>query len=337
MEECPAPIFPFNTDGSGIAEEILSERLSLKNIRSRIVGMDFIAAYDLCRELSDCLISEGREAEAIAIINSFDAVVARSGIVSGLIFDLRAALLHIKTAILIQSGDSDNAKIAAAECLNLLAQNVKRRDEAFLSVLAALLYDIARLHIGEGKYRQAEREIEKSAKIFERLARTKPQRYGAAHIMAVDTATKAHLSKVKQAQMLADLHIASDVYMKEVNSGVENAAANLIDSLESAGATLMQMGREREAVQYFTRALKYLSKIETEFSMRQLELSVKLGEALLGVKSSRDKGVHLLNTMLHKASRLNADALHKKIVDILYNAKNHGSDILGFWHKLFPR
>ncbi|MDE6651314.1 MAG: hypothetical protein K2K08_02785 [Paramuribaculum sp.] len=337
MEESTQPIFPHFCSESNSASDFTDTPLRIKAVKDKIIDLDFIPAYDFCCNLVNQLVSLGRENDALAAINGFNAIALRNNAGNKELEDFRAALLYIKTGVLIHNGDTDAALLAAAECLNILAQDVKRRDEAFLNILAGLLYSIAGLHISMGKYRQAEREIEKSAKIFERLARSDAQRYGAAHIMAVDRATKTHLSKVKQAEMLAALHIASDTYMKDVNAGVENAAANLVDSLETVGKTLMQMGKEREAVQYFTRALKYLTKIETEFTPRQLELSVELGEALLGVKSSREKGVHLLNTLLHKASRLNADDIHKKIVDILYNAKNHGSDILGFWHKLFPR
>ena len=55
------------------------------------------------------------------------------------------------------------------------------------------------------------------------------------------------------------------------------------------------------------------------------------------MKTSRDKGIHLLNTMLHKAIKINAEDEHRRIVDILLNAKNQKLDILGFWHKIFPR
>ena len=77
--------------------------------------------------------------------------------------------------------------------------------------------------------------------------------------------------------------------------------------------------------------------MEPDFSMRQLRLSVDLGEALLQANATRDKGVHLLNTMLHKASRLNAVDEHSRITNILLNAKSRNLDILGLWHKIFPR
>ena len=97
------------------------------------------------------------------------------------------------------------------------------------------------------------------------------------------------------------------------------------------------MNRYREAIHFYTRALKYLTRIEGEFTLQQLRLSISLGEALVQTKNTRDKGVHLLNTMLHKATKLEATDEHKQIVEILLNAKNNSLDILGLWHKMFPK
>ena len=66
-------------------------------------------------------------------------------------------------------------------------------------------------------------------------------------------------------------------------------------------------------------------------------MSIDLGESLLNVKATRDKGIHLLNTLLHKATKLGAETEHRRIVDILFNAKSRKLDILGIWHKVFPK
>ena len=58
---------------------------------------------------------------------------------------------------------------------------------------------------------------------------------------------------------------------------------------------------------------------------------------MLQIPAMRDKGVHLLNTMLHKATKINAGEEHRRIVDILVNAKSRSLDILSLWHKVFPR
>ncbi len=49
------------------------------------------------------------------------------------------------------------------------------------------------------------------------------------------------------------------------------------------------MDKHRQAVQYYTRALKYLVGIEPEMTLRQLTLSIDLGESLLYIKGSARK------------------------------------------------
>lgn len=251
--------------------------------------------------------------------------------------DIEVACRQVVTSLRIGVCDFDGALATAAQALQQLAQSPKRKDEAFLSVLAALLYDLAILHSQRGEYRQAERDIEKSLSLLDRLCRHNPERYASAQVIVMSETTVICRSKDAQTALLKQYKSASDSYMERINNGDDAAANLLIDSLMREGETLAKMGKHREAVQYFTRALRYLNQIENEFSLRQLTLSIALGEALLKVKNTRQKGVHLLNTMLHKAMRLQAMDEHRRIVDVLYKAGNSSLDILGFWHKIFPR
>lgn len=331
------PLFLELTTDTSAVENLLTSDLSPEFIRERLTGVPFNNAYDFARDVARRMVAEGRDREAIARMEEFDEFITANGDDDATFANLHAAMLQIIAGLRLHCGDYEEAMRDAGKCLNLLAREPKRRDEPFLSVLAAVLYDIARMHSGRGEYRQAEREIEKASKIYERLARTDAGRYGAAHMLAVAAATQTYTSRVKQANMLAHFHTATGAYIEMLDAGVEGAAAKLVDSLEQEGRTLARMGKQREAVQYFTRALKYLTRLEPEMSVRQLALSVDLGEALLAVKGSRDKAVHLLNTLLHKATKLHAEEQHKRIVDILLNTRTGGVDILGFWHKIFPK
>lgn len=311
---------------------------AMSEIRHAVGNVSFNQVLDFFRSLAIDRVNRGETALAIKIITDTDAMLMRAGDNIGReTLDLHAALMQILTALQIENGDLDDAKITAATTLNLLAQEPKRKDEPFLEVLGALLYDIAFLHSQRDEFKQAERELEKSLKIFERLARTNPDRYGSAHIMAQNAATSIYRSRVKQVNLLAHYQAATSTYLEMVNSGIVDATSRLIESLHTEGKTLSQMGRNREAVQYFSRALKYMQRLNPEIDLLQLEMSIDLGEALLAQNTTRDKGIHLLNTMLHKATKLGAADLHRRIVDILYNAKSHTLDILGLWHKVFPR
>lgn len=307
------------------------------SLRHAITDAPFNEAYDFIRAASHELAEAGRTAEAIETITDFDALAERFADESPEMLNIHAALMQTRVALLIYSGDTEQALTTAAKALNLLSQHARRKDEPFLAILASLLYDISLVHNAGGQHRQAEREIEKSVKIFSRLARVNPARYGSARILAVNASTAVFRSRQKQAETLAELHASVNDYLREVNEGIEDAGLRLVDSLTLEGRTLMKMSRQREAVQYFTRALRYLTRLEPEFSEKQLSLSVDLGEALLAQKTTREKGIHLLNTMLYKASKLSDDTEHRRIVDILFHARNSDRDIFAFWHKLFPR
>ena len=212
-----------------------------------------------------------------------------------------------------------------------------RKDEPFLQVLGALLYDLSFLHIVRKEYKAAERTLEKSMRVFERLAKMNPDRYGSAHIMALNASTSVYRSRVKQVNLLAHFQVATSTYLEMVNSGIHDAMDRLIESLANEGEMLMQLGKYRDAVQYYSRALKYLSKLSPEFSERHLKLSIKLSEALLHTRSTRQKGVHLLNTLLQKAVRMKSGKYVKEIETLLDEKTTGKFDILALWHKAFPK
>lgn len=301
----------------------------------------FDVAYDLLRSMASEHAAHGESAKAV---EAFAALVDASPLVQGKVaeetqarMNVHAALMQLTTALHVEQGALDVAATSAAAALSYLSQYPKRKDEPFLQLLGCLLYDVACLHGERGEYKQAEREVEKSIKIFERLAKSEPGRYAPPHMMALNGATAVYRNRVKQAELLAHYQAATTAYMEMLNAGVEDAAVRLSESLANEGDTLARMGKHREAMQYYSRALKYLTKVETSFTLTQLRLSISLGESMLAVAAMRDKGVHLLNTMLHKATKINALEEHRRIVDALYHAKSRSLDILSLWHKVFPK
>lgn len=332
------PVFmPPTTDVGPLRSRIKKSRGGIEIIKA-LEESPFDISYDHMRTLAAESMEKGELDKAVTafteLSSKIDEITEQE---TDNTLSVHAAVMQVLTALLIERGDTDGAAVTAARALNLLAQQPRRKDPPFLQVLGALLYDVAHLHSERGEYKQAEREIEKSIKIFERLAKTDAARYAAPHVMALNGATAVYRNRVKQAELLAHYQAATSSYLMMVNSGAEEAAARLAESLTNEGDTLARMGRHREAVQYYTRAMKYLTKVETDFTLRQLRLSIALGESMISVAAMRDKGVHLLNTMLHKATKLNAADQHRRIVDSLVNAKSRSLDILGLWHKVFPK
>ncbi len=331
------PIFLPSTTDISAQMAVTQGDINMSDLRHSIGTLPFNTTYDFFRSAAHKFVQEGDTDRAISYLLQFDALATRMGDESPTMLDIHAALMQILTAIYLQADMAGEAKVSAASTLTLLAQQSKRKDEPFLAILASLLYDIALMHDARDEHRQAERAIEKSIKLFTRLAKVNPTRYGSPHLMALNASTTIFKSRVKQTKTLAEHQMAANTYLRMLSDGIEDAGMRLVESLTAEGRTLVKMNRHREAIQYFTRALKYLTKIDSNFSYRHLELSIDLGEALLNVKTTREKGIHLLNTMLYKANKINADDLHRRIVDILLYAKNPTLDIFGFWHKLFPR
>ncbi|MDE6491285.1 MAG: tetratricopeptide repeat protein [Muribaculaceae bacterium] len=251
--------------------------------------------------------------------------------------DTVAVVSRTMAALLYMEGRHTDALKAGADALTCLAGTPRRKDDLYLSTLAATLYDISLIHSELHRYRQAEREITKALKLFERLAKSSPERYAPAVMLALDASTAIYRSRIEQVNLLAHYQVATTTYIEMARTGTGDAASRLIDSLGNEGKTLACMGRHREAVQFFTRALRYLTRMEPEFTVRHLSLSVDLGQSLLETTATRDKGIHLLNTMLHKSTRLGADDEHLRIVNILIEAKNPSLSILSLWHKIFPK
>ncbi|MDE6191595.1 MAG: hypothetical protein K2G47_08260 [Muribaculum sp.] len=270
-----------------------------------------------------------------------DAVALLSGIASheapGDTLLIRAALKQVIAAVLIEQDDIDGALDCIVEALKLLSENAKSKDVRFRSVLASLLYDLATVHAARNEYSAAERTIERSISIFDNLAKSNPQRYGSAHVYALKSATSIYRSRIKQVNLLAHYQVATSTYLSMAADGAPAAVGKLVDSLVNEAETLLKLGKPRDAVRNLSRALKYLDKTEDSFTLRKLKVSVMLGTALLHTFSTRQKGVHLLNTLLQKAKKMGATAQQEQIERLLDENTSSLIDMLSRWHKMFSR
>lgn len=303
-------------------------------------SLPFTEAYDTLRSFAREAIAIGEPHHAVTRLSNLALYAEGLPDADELpLADLRAAIMQVLTALYIETGDNDTAAAsAAASTLQMLARTPRRKDRQFLEVLGSLLYDIACLHSSHNEYKQAEREMEKALKVFERLGKLDSQRYAATIIAAMAGATGVYNNRVRQAELLAHYQAVTTTYTRMVAAGVADATDRLVDSLANEGDTLSDMGKHRDAIQYYSRALKYLQRLEPDtFTVRQLHLSVSLGSEMLLIPAMREKGIHLLNTMLHKAHKLNAPDEYERISQLLDNARSSRLDILSFWHKIFPK
>lgn len=333
------PLFiPAGAPVGVLAEKALADA-SLGDLRRAVNDLPFNTIYDYIRTGARRMTQSGEAHRAIAIITEFDEMMTRAGDNDRMSLDIHAALMQVLAGLQSAAGNDDAALSAAASTLTLLAQEPRRKDEPFLALLASVLYDMALIYNARGEYPHAERSLEKSAKLFARLAKISPERYAPVHVVALDALSKVCRKAGAQAEALKSCQEATARYIEMTREGLmDDAVARLADSLAEQGLTLAKMGRHREAIQYLSRAMRYMTKLQPEMDLRQLSISTQLGISLLLHKPTRDKGIHLLNTMLHKASRLGDAELHRRIVDVLADARTPVRlDILGVWHKIFPR
>lgn len=334
-----SPLFiPVGTPSGPLADLTLAEA-SPGALRRALDGLPFNTVYDYIRAGARILALQSQTPRALAAIAAFDDLLTRVGDPDRRALDIHAALLQVAVALNASSGNDDDALASAITALTLLAQEPKRKDEPFLAVLASLLFDMAGIYTRRGEHRQAERSLDKATNIFQRLARQNPERYAPAHVATLNAASQACQTAKAQTKVLTECQEATARYLALTREGsMDNAIALLADSLGRQGITLARMGRHREAIQLLSRALRYLTRLQPEPDLNQIQLSTELGLSLLLHRPTREKGIHLLNTMLHKTSRLGADDLHRRIVRALADANNPARiDILGMWHKIFPR
>lgn len=297
-----------------------------------VEALPFDGAYDLVSTYMRQSIDSGHVDVAITLISG---ITTHNAPYSETIKD--AARQQILAAAMIEEGDVDGALVRIADALHILSEYPKRRDTAFRSVLALLLYDLALIHAERKEFHAAERTINKAIKLFEVLAKTNPDRYASAHVYALNVATSAYRSRIKQVNLLAHYQVATSTYISMAANGAPEAVGKLVDSLVREAETLLNLGKPRDAVRYLSRALKYLDKIDPSFSLRKLKVSVMLGEALLHTFTTRQKGVHLLNTLLQKAKKMDAAVEVEHIGRLLDEKTTSLIDILSRWHKIFSR
>ena len=170
------PVFlPATADTSNIRARLKKVRAPEDSISS-LLGTDFDTAYDTLRTTAAAGTAADETAQVTSTLAEMDSVLSAAGSEGendSQRIILHAAILQILTALHIEQNSLDDAAVTAARALSLLARDPKRKDTPFLQVLGCLLYDISHLHGERGEFKQAEREVEKSIKVFERLADTR--------------------------------------------------------------------------------------------------------------------------------------------------------------------
>ena len=284
---------------------------------------------------AEYLIANKRDLEAEQVIEEFIYDDERMQQLP----ELYAAWLWLaRMALLIDGGNPSLSLGAAENALLVLSGHLGKKTEDFNAIVAALLYHLALAHHDMGDNSRAAKELTKTHQLLERLTKRNEARFSAMLLMAVEASTEVIKSKTKQMNVLAHYQSASELYMSELKSGDANATRtamqNLVETLGKEGDIMLEMGNGRNAVKYYTKALRYQKKLGEKMGHRDLQLSIGLAKALIRLINRRAAAEQLLRSLLPLAQRLDATAEVNEIQDLLNN-KNKNVNIMTLLKSIF--
>ena len=300
---------------------------------SKGLNDDIVTEMQMC--FAEYLITNKRDIEAEQVIEEFIYDDERMQQLP----DLYAAWLWLARMSLLIDGGNPSLSLGAAEnALLVLSAHTGKKTEDFNAIVAALLYNLALAHHDMGDNSRAAKELTKAQQLLERLTKRNESRFSAMLLMAVEASTEVIKSKTKQMNVLAHYQSASELYMSELDSGDANATraamSNLVDTLGKEGDIMLEMGNGRNAVKYYTKALRYQKKLGEKMGLRDLRLSIGLAKALMRLINRRAAAEQLLRSLLPLAQRLDATAEAHEIQDLLNN-KNKNVNIMTLLKSIF--
>ena len=298
-------------------------------------GLDDAIVTEMKMCYIDYLITNKRDLEAEQVIEEFIYDDERMQSLP----ELHAAWLWLaRMALLIDGGNPSLSLGAAENALLVLSGHMGKKNEDFNAIVAALLFNLALAHHDMGDNSRAAKELTKAQQLLERLSKRNEARFSAMLLMAVEASTEVIKSKTKQMNVLAHYQSASELYMSELDSGDANATrtalSNLVDTLGKEGDIMLEMGNSRNAVKYYTKALRYQKKLGERMGERDLHLSIGLAKALMRLINRRAAAEQLLRSLLPLAQRLDASAEITEIQDLLNN-KNKNVNIMTLLKSIF--
>ena len=276
-----------------------------------------------CGELSSALAAKAPTEELARIASGME--------LCGLMAAWREVLLaHVCAAASQYGGAIDHC----AEALRgLIAAEAHRQSPNFLALVAAVLHTLAFAHYKMGNNKRAEKELVKAQKILDRLAKKDNNRFAASLVQALAASTDIFRSKLKLMNLLAHYQVAADLYLDKVSTGVSTAVTSLVDALKKQGDLHLQMCNYRDAVKFYTKALRYAKKVSPAIDLQQLQISINLAKALMNIINRHDAGHRLLDSLLPVAYRLGAEAEAAEIVSL--QQAPEPADFLSMLKKIF--
>ncbi len=174
-------------------------------------------------------------------------------------------------------------------------------NEEFKALLVALIFDLAEIHYELKDFKRSEKELDALFKVLDPLVIKNPDRFGRLNILAMELSTRILRSKKKTIDMLARQQLNVDALTEKVNSGINSATDRLVDSLCNVGRLLASSGDYREAMKFFSEAIRISKKRTGKVNKKEIKMTVEMAEIMIRVKSMRPRAERLLDAVLPHA------------------------------------
>lgn len=187
----------------------------------------------------------------------------------------------------------------------------------FRLMLVMLVFDLSEIHFTLKDYKQSEKELELLFKILDPLVKKDPERFGPAHILAMELSTRILRSRKKTLDLLVKQQINTEQLYEKVNSGVTAATDRLVDSLRRVGQLLASTGDYRGSMKFMAEAIKISKKRAGRVTRKEIKMTIEMAEVMMRVNSMRPRARRLLGAVLPHAISLETIELEEEILALI--------------------
>lgn len=210
----------------------------------------------------------------------------------------------------------------------------------FRAMLAVLVFDMTELYFYLKDYKQAERELDTLFRILEPLLEADAERFGPAHVLAMELSTRILRSRKKTINTLAAQQAATAALYEKVNAGMAAATDRLVDSMRKTAQLMAASGDYRGAMKFYAEAIKLSKKRTGKVTRREVKLTIEMAEIMLRIRTLHPRAQRLLNAILPHAINLETIELEEDILallEVINNAKTREPRWRQFLHRITPR
>lgn len=203
------------------------------------------------------------------------------------------------------------------EGLRILREYSSFADHEFRALLIGLLFDLSEIHFMLKDFKQSEKELDTLFKVLENMIKDDAERFGKYHIMAMELSTRILRSRKKTMDLLVKQQINAGALYEKVNAGVIAATDRLIEALRNVGELLAAGGDYREAMKFYSEAIKLSKKRTGKVTQREIHMTIEMARIMLRINQMRARAKRLLEAVLPHAISLGVIELEEDILALI--------------------